>query len=74
MKEWLITFLVYKIKIFPSKNVDVGNGYGVELDSVVKGGEVGVILDGRGRPLVFKNNNDRKKQIENWSTITKEYI
>ena len=64
----------YKIKIFPSKNVDVGNGYGVELDSVVKGGEVGIILDGRGRPLVFKNNDDRKKQIENWSTITKEYV
>ena len=40
----------------------------------VCGGEVGIILDGRGRPFNFKfNTQDRKKLINDWRLSMNEY-
>ena len=40
----------------------------------VDGGEVGIILDGRGRPFNFKfNTQGRKKLINNWRLSMNEY-
>ena len=35
----------------PASGVDVGNGPGRRLETTLRGGTVGIILDGRGRPL-----------------------
>ena len=30
-------------------NIDIGNGPGKDFEGLINGGEVGIILDGRGR-------------------------
>ncbi len=40
-----------KAEIRPAKHVDVGEGKGVPVSRTVRGGVVGLLLDGRGRPL-----------------------
>lgn len=45
----------------PSRNFDLGAGKGKSLEATVEGGVVGVILDGRGRPLVLPE--DKAKRI-----------
>lgn len=40
----------YDITVMPARNVDCGAGCGKPLQLEVTGGEVGLILDGRGRP------------------------
>ena len=35
----------------PAKQVDLGNGPGQSFTATVRGGVVGLMLDGRGRPL-----------------------
>jgi len=39
------------IKVQPSKRVNIGAGAGMALTEEVHGGVVGLLLDGRGRPL-----------------------
>jgi len=39
------------LRIEPRKGVDVGKEPGRRLETVVEGGEVGIIIDARGRPL-----------------------
>ena len=52
-----------EISIFPSdKDIDVGAGKGVEFVKKVKVGVVGIILDGRNRPIHFEE--DVEKRIE----------
>lgn len=41
------------IKILPAKQANMGAGPGVEVTKEVHGGVVGLLLDGRGRPLRF---------------------
>ena len=63
----------YNCIIEPEYNVDVGFGKGVEYKGNVYGGEVGIILDGRGRSIVFsKDNKVRIDQILNWSNETRD--
>ena len=40
-----------RIELQPARSFDLGNGPGKQLIADVKGGTVGIILDGRGRPL-----------------------
>ena len=40
-----------KIELRPAKGIDVGEGKGTASTRPVKGGVVGLLLDGRGRPL-----------------------
>ena len=42
-----------QIELRPAKQVDLGEGKGRSVTRDVQGGEVGLLLDGRGRPLQF---------------------
>ncbi|MEM2703485.1 MAG: hypothetical protein QXR45_10020 [Candidatus Bathyarchaeia archaeon] len=42
-----------EVSISPNKKCDVGSGKGKVLNVQIEGGVVGVILDGRCRPLVL---------------------
>ena len=65
----------YECKIIPNKYVDIGNGIGIEFVGKLFGGEVGFILDGRGRDIEFsKDDKERIAQIVGWSKKTNEYI
>ncbi|MBI4640394.1 MAG: glutamate mutase L [Candidatus Tectomicrobia bacterium] len=55
------------VTVRPARRFDVGQGYGQEVIEKVKGGVVGLILDGRGRPLVIpEDHKDRIKKMGGW--------
>ena len=58
-----------QITISPEKNYDVGEGKGISVSKKIRIGEVGIILDGRGRPIRFNSDND----IVEWSNATGEF-
>ncbi len=63
-----------KVDLLPSKGFDVGAGNGKAFSTEIEGGVVGLILDGRGRPL--KLPDDRSKRINKlneWFTELKIY-
>ncbi len=49
------------VTVTPKRDLDVGAGKGKPLTQEVSGGEVGIILDGRSRPLTLPQ--DAKKRI-----------
>jgi hypothetical protein len=56
-----------KVEILPSKKCDVGAGPGVPLKTSVEGGEVGIIIDTRGRPLMIPSENgERREKLLKW--------
>lgn len=56
-----------QIHLTPGKGWDIGNGSGQPLSATLVGGEVGLILDGRGRPLNFAQTaEDRRKATIDW--------
>lgn len=58
----------------PERNTDAGAGPGRELNTTVKGGTAGLILDGRGRPIIFaENQSERADQISRWSEVLDLY-
>ena len=64
----------HQCKIKVNGNIDIGNGPGNDFEGMINGGEVGIILDGRGREINFEiNHNDRINQIMDWSLSTDEY-
>ena len=61
-------------KIRPSKKMDIGSGDGQELTSTIYGGEVGIILDGRNRPIEIPNDQGlRLDLLKKWSNAINEY-
>jgi hypothetical protein len=53
--------------VTPAKKVDVGAGPGQPIEKTVEGGEVGVLLDGRGRPMLLPDSaGERVAAIEQW--------
>ncbi|MFM9872789.1 MAG: glutamate mutase L [Fimbriimonadaceae bacterium] len=55
------------VTITPTKNFDVGAGKGNKLDYKLEGGTVGVVIDGRGRPLVLPEDNaPRIAKLREW--------
>lgn len=51
----------------PARGVDVGAGPGRRLETTVKGGVVGLILDGRGRPLVLPSDDGQRiERLTRW--------
>jgi hypothetical protein len=63
-----------KISIKPVRGIDVGAGKGEALDSVIYGGVVGLIFDGRNRPITLsKESNKRIDSLLSWSTAVNEY-
>ncbi len=52
----------------PSRGLDMGAGPGHTLRTEVRGGVVGIILDGRGRPMELPQNKDeRLERLRAWN-------
>ena len=56
-----------KAVITPNKVFDVGKGPGHNVESIVRGGVVGILLDARGRPLQLpEEESERKDMLLKW--------
>ncbi len=63
-----------KITIKPDSGFDVGAGLGKELVTEVEGGEVGILIDARGRPLELpKDDEKRKAKLMEWFRVLDMY-
>jgi len=63
-----------KATLRPAKGLDIGAGKNEEITTIIYGGVVGLIFDGRGRP--FKLPVEKNKRIESltaWSNAMSEY-
>ncbi len=55
------------VTISPAKTFDVGAGKGKELQATLEGGTVGLVIDGRGRPLVLPEDaTTRINKLREW--------
>ncbi|MBC8198172.1 MAG: glutamate mutase L [Candidatus Marinimicrobia bacterium] len=65
----------YNSKLIPGKNLDIGAGINEPINTKLRGGVVGIFLDGRGRnPFIIPENvEDRVKSLNNWSSASNEY-
>ena len=58
----------------PTKRFDVGDGHGRTLKKRVRGGVVGLVLDGRGRPLgLSQDAAQRRQQLIAWGDAMESY-
>jgi hypothetical protein len=63
-----------RVDLRPAKQVDGGEGKGVPVTREVKGGVVGLLLDGRGRPLQLPDNAQaRVKALTKWHQAVNLY-
>ena len=62
------------VVVRPARGWDMGAGPGQEMQARVKGGEVGLVLDGRGRPIRFAEPEaERLAQISAWNQALELY-
>lgn len=55
------------VTVEPTRKFDFGQGFGKKISKVVRGGVVGIVLDGRGRPLrIPQDSGERKKLLLSW--------
>jgi uncharacterized protein (TIGR01319 family) len=60
--------------ISPARNLDMGAGKGKTVKGEIYGGVVGIVLDGRGRPLKFSTEkSERVNQLESWTRAFNAY-
>ena len=58
----------------PSKNMDIGAGSGQEITTDIFGGTVGLIFDGRDRPITIpEEQEERIESLRSWSKALNEY-
>ena len=63
-----------KATLTPGKNIDVGAGIGEQVNTDIYGGQVGIIIDGRGRPLqIDQSSSKRIVDLKKWSDAVDEY-
>jgi len=56
-----------EIEVIPARKYNVGAGPGIEITAKIRGGETGIILDGRNRPLAFPEDSKvRIDKIKGW--------
>ncbi len=56
-----------EVQLHPRGSFDMGDGPGMRVQAEVRGGEVGLIVDGRGRPLHFPRNERRRRgSVRTW--------
>ncbi|MCH7526461.1 MAG: methylaspartate mutase, partial [Planctomycetes bacterium] len=56
-----------KVVVEPARGFDAGAGPGRRIEREVRGGTVGLILDGRGRPLVLSTDRAAARvDMERW--------
>jgi uncharacterized protein (TIGR01319 family) len=66
--------MIAKAVIEPSRNLDVGEGPGRNLETEVEGGIGGIVIDARGRPLVLPEESDKRKaKLLEWFTALNMY-
>ena len=57
-----------RIRLRPARGWDAGAGKGQELVATVRGGEAGLAIDGRGRPIQLSARvAERLEQVRSWS-------
>jgi uncharacterized protein (TIGR01319 family) len=60
--------------ISPAKKLDMGEGKGKAQKGEIYGGVVGIVLDGRGRPIKFLSDRaERVKQLNSWTRAFNAY-
>ena len=62
-----------EVALQPARRWDVGAGPGQALNARVRGGVVGLVLDGRGRPIQMATDRDRQRQISDWQQVLNLY-
>ena len=63
-----------KATLTPAKGVDVGAGDGEQISTTIFGGQVGIVFDGRGRPLeIDASSSKRISNLKKWSEAMNEY-
>lgn len=63
-----------KAKLTPGKGMDIGAGKNETIETSIFGGVVGIILDGRGRPLNLSTDPiQRIADLAKWSKAVQEY-
>lgn len=56
-----------KAILSPERHFDVGAGGGKILETTIEGGVVGVVIDGRGRPLTLpEDGEERRRTLMKW--------
>ncbi len=61
-------------RLTPSRNMDIGAGKGESITTKLFGGQVGILLDGRGRPLELPTaDSERISKLQEWSKVVNEY-
>ncbi|PUA33652.1 MAG: methylaspartate mutase [Zestosphaera tikiterensis] len=56
-----------EVSVKPSRNFDFGAGAGKPVSRKVRGGVVGLVLDGRGRPIYLPaSDKERRKLVLGW--------
>ncbi|MCH7763940.1 MAG: glutamate mutase L [Candidatus Marinimicrobia bacterium] len=63
-----------KAKLTPGKGMDIGAGKNETIETTIYGGVVGIILDGRGRPMTISTDpQQRISDLTKWSSAVQEY-
>ena len=62
-----------EVSLQPARRWDVGAGPGQALNARVRGGVVGLVLDGRGRPIQMATDQDRRRQVSDWQQALNLY-
>ena len=62
-----------EVSLQPARRWDVGAGLGQALNARVRGGIVGLVLDGRGRPIQMATDRDHRRQISDWQQALNLY-
>ncbi|MFP4200079.1 MAG: glutamate mutase L [Clostridia bacterium] len=58
---------VVRVDITPRKNYDLGDGPGTRVSAYVRGGDIGLIIDVRGRPLKLpETDSARRSALLRW--------
>ena len=61
-------------ELIPHKKMDIGSGIGETIKTTIYGGLVGIVLDGRDRPISIPNDpTDRLSYLKSWSDALNEY-
>ncbi len=56
-----------KVRIHPARGFDMGAGSGKTVEKTIRGGTVGLVLDGRGRPLAPKGSAPfERRRVAGW--------
>lgn len=65
---------VHEGTVIPRRDFDVGNGRGSPVKTLIRGGAVGLILDGRGRPLTLPQGEaERIAALRRWHKAMSAY-